>query len=195
KSAEQVASELAAVHRAAISVDIARGLEIDADELAFERIVANLVLNAVRHGSPPITISASAEDSLLHLVVEDRGGGVPADFRSRMFDQFTRSVDSVDVPGSGLGLALARSYARGGGVDLSRREELFRARYADFVRTATAVSGSAELGRDAVHDAFVGLVRGRRRYRGSGTLEAWAWRAVVNAARKQRRASKREEPT
>src|SRR5207302_3174674 len=88
----------------------------------------------------------------------------------------------------------ALTAAPGGDVVLARLEELYRARYADFVRTATAVSGSAELGRDAVHDAFVGLVRARRRYRGTGTLEAWAWRAVVNAARKQRRASKREEP-
>jgi RNA polymerase sigma factor (sigma-70 family) len=34
-----------------------------------------------------------------------------------------------------------------------------------------------------VQDAFVGLVRNRRSYRGDGPLEAWAWRAVVNAAR------------
>jgi RNA polymerase sigma factor (sigma-70 family) len=38
-----------------------------------------------------------------------------------------------------------------------------------------------------VHDGFVGAVRGRERYRGEGTLEAWVWRAVVNAARRRRR--------
>ena len=36
---------------------------------------------------------------------------------------------------------------------------------------------------DAVHDAFVGLVKNRHTYRGDGPLEAWAWGAIVNAAR------------
>jgi RNA polymerase sigma factor (sigma-70 family) len=67
-------------------------------------------------------------------------------------------------------------------------EDLYRTRYPDLLRTATAISGGAEAGRDAVNDAFVSLVRGRKRYRGSGSVEAWAWRAVVNAAKKQRRA-------
>jgi RNA polymerase sigma-70 factor, ECF subfamily len=40
---------------------------------------------------------------------------------------------------------------------------------------------------DAVHDAFVQAVRNRRSFRGEGTLEAWVWRMVVNAARKRRR--------
>jgi RNA polymerase sigma factor (sigma-70 family) len=38
---------------------------------------------------------------------------------------------------------------------------------------------------DAVHDAFVQAVRNRRSFRGDGTLEAWVWRMVVNAARKR----------
>ncbi len=69
-------------------------------------------------------------------------------------------------------------------VDL---ESAYRDRYPDFLRVATAISGGAESGRDAVHDAFVDLIRARESYRRNGHLEAWAWAAVVNAARKQAR--------
>jgi RNA polymerase sigma factor (sigma-70 family) len=70
---------------------------------------------------------------------------------------------------------------------LAQLESVYRLRYPDFLRTAAAITGGVEGGRDAVHDAFVSLVRGQKGYRGRGTVEAWCWRAVVNAARKQRR--------
>jgi RNA polymerase sigma factor (sigma-70 family) len=66
-------------------------------------------------------------------------------------------------------------------------ESAYRDRYPDLLRVATAITGSAESGRDAVHDAFVDLIRARESYRRNGHLEAWAWAAVVNAARKQAR--------
>ena len=66
-------------------------------------------------------------------------------------------------------------------------ELLYRAKLADFCRAAAAIAGDAELGRDAVQEAFARAVRKRRRYRGDGPLEAWVWRIVVNAARDARR--------
>jgi RNA polymerase sigma-70 factor (ECF subfamily) len=65
-------------------------------------------------------------------------------------------------------------------------ETLYRSRFTHFVRVATAVTGDRELALDAVHDAFAGAVRGRRGFRREGPLEAWLWRAVVNAALKAR---------
>lgn len=65
-------------------------------------------------------------------------------------------------------------------------ESLYRERFRDFTRAAAAIVGDEEAGRDAVQDAFAKLVRKRRRFRGEGTLEAWAWRFVVNAARDAR---------
>ena len=65
-------------------------------------------------------------------------------------------------------------------------ELLYRRRFRDFTRAAAAIVGDEEAGRDAVQDAFVKLVRKRRRFRGEGSLEAWAWRFVVNAARDAR---------
>lgn len=64
-------------------------------------------------------------------------------------------------------------------------ESLYRGRYPDFVRTATAIANSREAGRDAVHDAFVAALRHRRAFRGEGTLEAWVWPMVVRSAIKR----------
>ena len=66
-------------------------------------------------------------------------------------------------------------------------EMLYRARLPEFRRVASAIAGDRELGCDAVQEAFAAAVRKRRSYRGDGTLEAWVWRIVVNAARDARR--------
>jgi RNA polymerase sigma-70 factor (ECF subfamily) len=66
---------------------------------------------------------------------------------------------------------------------LEELEALYRERLREFTRTATAIAGDEESGRDAVQEAFAKAVRKRRRFRGEGNLEAWVWRIVVNAAR------------
>lgn len=65
-------------------------------------------------------------------------------------------------------------------------EQLYRERFGHFARVAAAITLDRELAIDAVQDAFADVVRSRRRYRGEGPLEAWVWRAVVNAAGKTR---------
>jgi DNA-directed RNA polymerase specialized sigma24 family protein len=66
-------------------------------------------------------------------------------------------------------------------------EALYRSRVQEFRRVAAAIAGDRELGCDAVQEAFAKALRKRRSHRGSGTLEAWVWRIVVNAARDARR--------
>ena len=66
-------------------------------------------------------------------------------------------------------------------------EALYRVRLNEFRRVAAAIAGDRELGCDAVQEAFASAVRKRRTFRGSGALEAWVWRIVVNAARDARR--------
>jgi RNA polymerase sigma-70 factor (ECF subfamily) len=72
-----------------------------------------------------------------------------------------------------------------GGPDrrLRELEALYRDRVPYFVQVARAITGDRERAREAVQDAFVGLVKNRHAFRGDGPLEAWVWRAVVNAAR------------
>ena len=70
-------------------------------------------------------------------------------------------------------------------------EALYRARLPEFTRTASAIAGDPDAGRDAVQDAFAKALRKRRRFRGDGSLEAWVWRIVVNAARDAGRRKRR----
>jgi RNA polymerase sigma-70 factor (ECF subfamily) len=71
-------------------------------------------------------------------------------------------------------------------------EEVYRLRYREFLRVATAIAGDEEAGHDAVQEGFASALRQRRTFRGEGPLDAWVWRAVVNAAKKAR--ARREAP-
>lgn len=70
-------------------------------------------------------------------------------------------------------------------------EATYRARAHEFVRVATAIAGSREGGRDAVQEALARAFARRSTFRGSGTVEAWLWKAVVNSARNVRTRSPR----
>jgi len=54
-------------------------------------------------------------------------------------------------------------------------ESVYRSRFPHFVQVATAIVGESELAVDAVQDAFAGIVRSRRTFRGDGSMEAWIW--------------------
>jgi RNA polymerase sigma-70 factor (ECF subfamily) len=73
------------------------------------------------------------------------------------------------------------------GVRLDELEALYRRRFAVFLRVAAGILRSEDRALDAVQEGFAAAIRERRRFRGEGTLEAWVWRMVVNAAFKQLR--------
>jgi signal transduction histidine kinase len=98
-----------------IRLDVQADLAVVADPLVLERVVSNLLTNAIRHGAAPIRISAEQQNGSLRVSVEDEGGGVPEELRGRLFEPFTR-IDTGR--GSGLGLAIARAYARAHGGEL-----------------------------------------------------------------------------
>ena len=82
--------------------------------------------------------------------------------------------------------------AKGGGASLEAIERVYRRDGTRFLHVATAIVGDVELAADAVQDGFANAVRHRASFRGDGALEAWLWRTVVHAARKESgRASRR----
>jgi signal transduction histidine kinase len=95
-----------------VSVEAPPELEATVDPAAFDRILSNLVTNALRYGKPPVTVYADQIDGRLQVAVEDRGEGVAPEFVPALFERFSRS-DSARPrgPGTGLGLAIAQSYA------------------------------------------------------------------------------------
>ncbi len=79
-----------------------------------------------------------------------------------------------------------RSAARGASV--AEIEALYRARLGVFVRVCVAVLGDRDSAIDAVQEGFAAAIKQRESFRGEGTVDAWVWGVVVNAARNHRRA-------
>jgi RNA polymerase sigma-70 factor (ECF subfamily) len=71
------------------------------------------------------------------------------------------------------------------GASLEELEALYRRRFDIFTGVAASVTHDSECARDAVQEAFATAVRKRRSFRGEGSLEAWVWRIVLNAARSE----------
>jgi signal transduction histidine kinase len=90
-----------------------------ADRTVLERVIGNLVTNALRYGAPPIRIVARQDDTHLRLSVQDNGEGIDPEFVPSLFDRFQRSDKARQSgTGAGLGLSIARLYARAHGGDL-----------------------------------------------------------------------------
>jgi two-component system, OmpR family, sensor histidine kinase KdpD len=84
------------------------------DPVLIERIVANLVDNALRWSPPDQTIHirADADGEHVQLRVIDHGPGIPADVRDQVLQPFQRHGDSQPGHGVGLGLAVAHGFAQ-----------------------------------------------------------------------------------
>ncbi|MFI5729776.1 DUF4118 domain-containing protein [Kribbella sp. NPDC051587] len=99
---------------ARVVVDIPHTLPlIEADPALIERVVANLVANALRYSPPdrgPLVTGSSLGDTV-EIRVIDRGPGIPREDRDRVFAPFQRLGDTDNTVGVGLGLALARGLA------------------------------------------------------------------------------------
>jgi PAS domain S-box-containing protein len=86
--------------------------EVDAPKV--ERIVANLLANAVKHTLPGTEICIRVEtrgDGVL-IIVDDRGPGVPEKHQRAIFEIFNRgATDSSHTSGTGIGLSLVSQFA------------------------------------------------------------------------------------
>jgi signal transduction histidine kinase len=116
---EEVVRTAAGGRAGDIVIKADEGLRAVVDPAVLDRVVSNLVVNALRYGEAPVTVSAVQSDRHFRVVVEDSGPGVPPDFVPRLFERFTRSPElHREKSGSGLGLAIARSYAHAHGGKL-----------------------------------------------------------------------------
>ncbi len=85
---------------------------VEFDATLMERVLVNLLENAVKYGQPPIEISAKTTPDAMLLTVRDHGPGLPPALRGReheLFDKFTRGEAESATPGMGLGLAIAKA--------------------------------------------------------------------------------------
>lgn len=103
-----------------VEVELDPRVELVCDPAAFERIVGNLLANALKYGQPPVLVRGRDGDGYFRLAVEDRGPGVEPALVPELFDSFTRGEDArrKGTIGAGLGLAIARRYAEALGGEL-----------------------------------------------------------------------------
>jgi RNA polymerase sigma-70 factor (ECF subfamily) len=80
------------------------------------------------------------------------------------------------------------------GASWSEIESLYRAQFRQFERVARAITGDRESALEAVQEGFADALRHSADWSGSGPLEGWVWRCVVNRARKARRRPVLEVP-
>lgn len=100
-------------------------LSVMGDAVRLRQALDNLVVNAIAYGGPGrVTVRATRTDRAVRITVSDTGPGIPDADRTRIFESRVRLVD--DVPGSGLGLPLARAIAvaHGGSLEIDRAQSV-----------------------------------------------------------------------
>jgi two-component system, OmpR family, sensor histidine kinase MtrB len=89
------------------------------DPRRFEQIIRNLIDNAKKYGGGVTAVKVNADRRFVYVSIEDSGPGVHESERTRVFERFARGRSTHDVPGTGLGLALATDQAALLNADLS----------------------------------------------------------------------------
>ena len=108
-------------HKLRFDDTVGHELWVMGDLMRLEIVINNLVDNAIKYsprGGDVIT-ALSIDDKLALVQVSDKGIGIAAEDMSRLFVRFSRLGELADVPGTGLGLYLARELARLHGGDIS----------------------------------------------------------------------------
>lgn len=89
-----------------VAVNIDDDVTIRADARRLDQILFNLLSNALRHGEPPVEVSAHNDGSNIRVDVSDRGPGVPKDEQPHLFEPFRVEKGTGSV---GYGLAIVKA--------------------------------------------------------------------------------------
>ena len=130
-SSDLVRAETVDLGSLATAVVRTRGWEarvhVDAEEVVIvsdprrlERVVANLVGNALDHGGGDVAVRIGRNGDGVFLEVLDRGPGIPPEHLAHVFERFYKADAARSGGGTGLGLAIAQENARllGGEVEV-----------------------------------------------------------------------------
>ena len=108
---DAVADASATAPQRAISLHAEQPVEVLADPLQLQQVLANLLRNALVHtpAATPIEVSVERHGEIARIAVRDHGPGVPRAARERLFERFWRAEPGRERgrAGAGLGLAIA----------------------------------------------------------------------------------------
>ena len=114
----------AAVASDRVVVDLPRGLPaVSADATLLERVIWNLVSNALRYSpaQAPVDVTATVAEHVVVLAIADRGPGIATAASAAVFTPFHRVGTQADG-GTGLGLAIVRGFTEAMGMHVHLRE-------------------------------------------------------------------------
>jgi NtrC-family two-component system sensor histidine kinase KinB len=99
--------------------------EVMADRSQIERVIANLVMNAIRATEPggAIDVKAAGRQGYVTISVRDTGRGIPHDYLGQVFEPFVQ-VPNAPAGGAGLGLSISRRIVEAHGGQITVRSEL-----------------------------------------------------------------------
>jgi PAS domain S-box-containing protein len=147
----RAAAKQVAAARPGVEVAVRRPLHVRADRVHVARILEQLVGNALAYGRREepawarIDAQAVPGRGEARLTVEDRGRGIPPDAVSRIFERFQRieDLEHPPVPGTGLGLYIARELAEryGGRLELEWTEPSRGSGFALYLPLAASATG------------------------------------------------------
>jgi two-component system, OmpR family, phosphate regulon sensor histidine kinase PhoR len=112
----------ASARRKGLSLELAGELlqEVVADELQLERVVTNLLANAIKYtpSGGSITVSTARREGRISVAVQDTGRGIPPDEIPHLFEKYRRVREAKRTEGTGLGLFIAKTIVEAHGGDI-----------------------------------------------------------------------------
>ncbi len=120
---EEAVASLPPEERARVEVrDDAVPTSVLGDRSHLQRVIQNLLGNALRHGGQEIVVTLANDDGMALVAIEDDGPGVPPEERERVFERFVHGEHEAS---SGLGLYVARGIveAHDGSIRITDRPD------------------------------------------------------------------------
>lgn len=105
------------------------GINLEINKRLFERMLDNLIYNAINHNPTGTIIEITAvkveEDNQVKIMIKDNGVGMNEDTLSHLFDRYYRGTNTEErIEGTGLGMSIALQIAKahGGSIDVESKE-------------------------------------------------------------------------
>ena len=98
-------------------------LWVQADAQRLTQVLVNVLTNAVRYGNGRIRVDGFSRNGMAVLAIHDNGPGIPRRYEETIWDRFERGAHRYDatIPGSGVGLPIARALVEAHGGKLVHR--------------------------------------------------------------------------